>query len=62
MSVPQWQARGLRGDLGARPVSSNRELHIIESMRALASSSASILVLLPLYFKLKHFIIYVFLL
>jgi hypothetical protein len=31
-------------------------------MQALESLSASILVPLPLYFKLEHFIIYVFLL
>jgi hypothetical protein len=27
--LAQWQARGLRGDLGADPVSSRRGLHII---------------------------------
>jgi hypothetical protein len=48
--------------MGARPVSSSRGLHIIEPMRALASLSDSILVLLLLCFKLAHFIIFVFLL
>jgi hypothetical protein len=43
-------------------VSSNRGLCIIGSMRALILSSDSILVSLPLYFKLEHFIIYVLLL
>jgi hypothetical protein len=47
--------------LGARPMSSRRGLHIIGSMRALVLSSASILVSLPLCFKLQHFIVYVFL-
>jgi hypothetical protein len=46
----------------AHPVSSSRELRIIGPMRALASSSASILVSLPLCFKLEHIIIYIFLL
>jgi hypothetical protein len=41
-------------------VSSSRGLHIIGLMRALASLSASILISLPLCFKLEHFIIYVF--
>jgi hypothetical protein len=41
-------------------VSSSRGLHIIGPMRALESSGASILVSLPLCFKLEHFIIYVF--
>jgi hypothetical protein len=49
-------------DLGARPVSSSRGLHIIGPMRALASLRDNILVSLPLCFKLEHFIIYVFLL
>jgi hypothetical protein len=62
MGVAQWRARGLGGDLGAGPVSSNRGLRIIGLMRALESLSASIVVSLPLYFKLEHFIIYVFLL
>jgi hypothetical protein len=48
--------------MGACPVGSRRGLHIIWTMRALASLSDSILVLLPLCFKLEHFIIYVFLL
>jgi hypothetical protein len=48
--------------MGARPVSSSRGLNIIGPMRALASSSDSILVLLLLCFKLAHFIIYAFLL
>jgi hypothetical protein len=47
--------------LGAHPVSNGRELRIIGPMRALESSNDSILVSLPLYFKLEHFIIYVFL-
>jgi hypothetical protein len=47
--------------LGARPVSSSRELCIIGLMRALVLSSASILVSLPLCFKREPFIIYVFL-
>jgi hypothetical protein len=42
-------------------MSINRGLRIIGSMRALASSSDSILGSLPLCFKLEHFIIYVFL-
>jgi hypothetical protein len=53
---------GLGGDLRARPVSSSRGLHILGPMRAFVSPSDSILVSLPLYFKLEHFIIYVFLL
>jgi hypothetical protein len=48
--------------LGARPVSSSRGLRILGLMRALVSSSDSILVPLPLYFELEHFIIYVSLL
>jgi hypothetical protein len=36
--------------MGARPVSRSRRLHIIEPMRALASSSDIILVSLLLYF------------
>jgi hypothetical protein len=43
-------------------VRSSRGLYVIGSMQALASSSDSILISLPLYFKLEHFIIYVFLL
>jgi hypothetical protein len=43
-------------------VSSSRGLHIIRPMRALGLLSASILVSLTPYFKLKHFIIYVSLL
>jgi hypothetical protein len=42
-------------------VSSSRGLRIIGPMRALVSPSDSILVSLPLCFKLEHFIIYVFL-
>jgi hypothetical protein len=42
-------------------MSSSQGLRIIGPMRALVSPSDSILVSLPLYFKLKHFIIYVFL-
>jgi hypothetical protein len=42
-------------------VSSSRGLRIIGSMRALASSSDSILISLLQYFKFEHFIIYVFL-
>jgi hypothetical protein len=48
--------------MGARPVSSSRGLRILGPMRALVSPSDSILVSLLLYFKLKHFIVYVFLL
>jgi hypothetical protein len=48
--------------MGANPMSNIRGLRIIGPMRVLVSSSDSILVSLPLYFKLKHFIIYVFLL
>jgi hypothetical protein len=48
--------------MGARPVSSSRELRILGPMQNLVSSSDSILVLLPLCFKLEHFIIYVSLL
>jgi hypothetical protein len=48
--------------MGARPMSSSRGLCIIGPMRTLELSSASILVLLPLCFKLEHFIIYEFLL
>jgi hypothetical protein len=62
MDVAQWQARGLGRDLGARPVSSHRGLCIIGPMQTLVSSSVSLLVSLPLRFKLKHFIICVFLL
>jgi hypothetical protein len=47
--------------LGSHPVSSSRGLHIIGLMWTLVSPSDSILVLLPLCFKLEHFIIYVFL-
>jgi hypothetical protein len=43
------------------PVSSSRGLCIIGSVRPLVSSSASILVSLPLCFKLEYFIIYVIL-
>jgi hypothetical protein len=62
MIVAQWRAQKLGGDLGAHPMSSSPELHIIGSMRSLESLSASILVSLLLYFQLEHFIIYVFLL
>jgi hypothetical protein len=62
MGVTQWRARGLGGDLGACPMSSSRGLRIIGLMRALVSSSASILVSLLLCLKLERFIIYVFLL
>jgi hypothetical protein len=48
--------------MGARSVSSSRGLRILGPMRALVSPSESILVSLPLYFKLEHFIIYVSLL
>jgi hypothetical protein len=58
----QWRARGLGGDLGARPVSSSRGLRILGLMQTLVSPSDNILILLPLYFKLEHFIIYVSLL
>jgi hypothetical protein len=59
LGVTQWQARGLRGDMGAHLVSSSRGHRVLGLMRALVSSSDSILVLLPLCFKIKHFIIYV---
>jgi hypothetical protein len=52
----------LGGDLGARPVRNNRGLRILGPIRALVSPSDSILVSLPLCFKLEHFIIYVSLL
>jgi hypothetical protein len=42
-------------------MSSSRRLRIIGLMRALVSSSDSILVSLRLCFKLEHFIIYAFL-
>jgi hypothetical protein len=48
--------------MGARPVSSSRRLHILELMWALVLPSDSILVSLPLCFKLKHFISYISLL
>jgi hypothetical protein len=48
--------------MGACPVSSSRGLHFIGLMRALVLSRDSVLVLLPLCFKLEHFIIYVLLL
>jgi hypothetical protein len=48
--------------LGARPVSSSRGLRILGLMQALVSPSGSILVSLPLYFELEHFIICVSLL
>jgi hypothetical protein len=48
--------------MGARPVSRSQGLRIIGLMRALVSLSGSILVSLPLCFKLEHFIIYVSLL
>jgi hypothetical protein len=41
-------------------MNNSRGLRIIGPMRALVSPSDSILVSLPLYFKLEHFIIYVF--
>jgi hypothetical protein len=44
------RARGLGGDMEARPVSNSRGLRIIGPMWALASSSDSILVLLLLCF------------
>jgi hypothetical protein len=62
LSVAQWRAQGLRGDMGAHPMKSSRGLCILGLMRALVSSSDSILVSLPLCLKLKHFIIYVSLL
>jgi hypothetical protein len=61
LGVAQWRARGLGGDLGALPVSSSWGLHILVLMQALVSLSDSILVSLPLCFKLEHFIIYVYL-
>jgi hypothetical protein len=48
--------------LGSPPVSNSRGLRILEPMRALVSPSDTILVSLPLCFKLEHFIIYVSLL
>jgi hypothetical protein len=48
--------------MGARPVSSSRGLRILGPMRTLVSPSDSILVSLPLDFKLEHFIIYISLL
>jgi hypothetical protein len=45
--------------MGARPMSSSRGLRILWLMRALVPLSDSILVSLPLCFKLEHFIIYV---
>jgi hypothetical protein len=48
--------------MGARPMSSNRGLRILGPMQSLVSPSVSILVSLPVYFKLEHFIIYVSLL
>jgi hypothetical protein len=48
--------------MGARPMSSSRGLRILGPMQALVSSSDSVLVLLPLCFKLEHFIISVSLL
>jgi hypothetical protein len=48
--------------MGAHPVSSSRGLRILGPMQALVSLSDSILVLLPLCFKLEHFIIFVSLL
>jgi hypothetical protein len=48
--------------MGACAVSSSRGFHILEPMQALVSPSDSILVSLPLCFKLEHFIIYVSLL
>jgi hypothetical protein len=60
MGVAQWRVRGLGRDLGACPVNNSRGLRIIELMCALVSPSDSILVSLPLCFKLEHFIIYVF--
>jgi hypothetical protein len=46
--------------LRSPPMNNSRGLRIIGPMRALVSPSDSILVSLPLYFKLEHFIIYVF--
>jgi hypothetical protein len=46
--------------MGARPMSSSRGLRILGPMRAFVMSSDSILVSLPLCFKLEHFIIYAF--
>jgi hypothetical protein len=51
MSVAQWRAERLEGDLGARLISSSRGLRIVGLMRVFASSSASILVSLPLCFQ-----------
>jgi hypothetical protein len=48
--------------LGSLPREQQPRLHIVGLMRSLVSPSASILVSLPLCFKLKYFIIYVFLL
>jgi hypothetical protein len=62
LGVAQWRARRLGGVLGVRPVSSSRGFHILEPMRALVSLCDSILVSLPLCFKLEHIIISVSLL
>jgi hypothetical protein len=59
LGVAQWRARGFGGDLGARPVSSRRELRILGPMWTLISLSDSIFISLSLCFKLEHFIIYV---
>jgi hypothetical protein len=61
-AVAQWRARSVGRDLGAHPVSSNRELRILGPMQALVSPSGSILVLLPPCLNLENFIIYVSLL
>jgi hypothetical protein len=49
----------LEGDMRARPVSRSRGLRILGSMRAIVSSSDSVLVSLLLCFKLEYYIIYV---
>jgi hypothetical protein len=42
VGVAQWRAQGVVRDLGARPVSSSRGLHVLGPMRALVSPSGSI--------------------
>jgi hypothetical protein len=59
VGMAQWRVQSVGRDLRARPMSSSRGLRILGPMRTLVSPSGSILVLLPLCFKLEHFIIYV---
>jgi hypothetical protein len=62
LGVAQWRARGLGGDMRARPVSSSWGLRILWPMQALVSPSDSILFSFLIYFKHEHFNIYVSLL